>query len=57
MNPVKTIKILLILIGLLFVFSLWNRMPDIDDAWIGEHAYWLSRNGYVKSDLMYGVTQ
>lgn len=57
MNPVKTIKILLILIGLLFIFSLWNRMPDIDDAWIGEHAYWLSRNGYVKSDLMYGVTQ
>lgn len=40
----------------LFIFSLFQRPPDIDDAWLGEHAYWQSKLGYVKSDLMYGIT-
>jgi len=39
-----------------YLFSLWGRVPDIDDAWIGEHAYWLAKEGTVKSELMRGIT-
>lgn len=49
-----------VLVGLLlsvFIYSWWHRVPHIDDAWIGEHAYWLSELGYVKSELMHGITQ
>lgn len=38
------------------MFSLYKRVPDVDDAWIGEHAYWFSEKGYVKSELMHGIT-
>lgn len=41
---------------LLFAWSLRHRAPDIDDAWIGEHAYWMAENGFVKSELMHGIT-
>ncbi|MBW6492177.1 MAG: glycosyltransferase family 39 protein [Lentimicrobium sp.] len=50
------IKYTLILTTLLFAYSLWQRQPDIDDAWIGEHAYWMAQKGYVKSELMHGIT-
>lgn len=50
------VKILIALTLVLFVFSLWQRSPDIDDAWIGEHAYWMAKIGYVKSELMHGIT-
>lgn len=53
----SSVKIILLLIALLFTFSLWQRKPDIDDAWIGEHAYWMAEKGYVKSELMHGITQ
>ena len=51
------IKIALLILALLFAYSLWQRQPDIDDAWIGEHAYWMAEKGYVKSELMHGITQ
>ena len=51
------IKIALLVLAMLFAFSLWQRQPDIDDAWIGEHAYWMAEKGYVKSELMHGITQ
>lgn len=38
----------------LLILSLIYRSIDIDDAWMGEHAYWLYKNGYVKSELMRG---
>lgn len=28
-----------------------ERVHFVDDSWLGEHAYWLSVEGYVKSDL------
>lgn len=55
--PKKIIHILLGSTILLFLFSLWQRIPDVDDAWLGEHAYWLAKLGYVKSELMRGITQ
>lgn len=42
---------------LLFAYSLVLRAPHVDDAWLGEHAYWQSNLGYVKSELMHGITQ
>ena len=41
---------------LLFIYSLWGRIPDSDDAWIGEYTYWFAKDGYTHSELMRGVT-
>lgn len=40
---------------LFFLYSLFGRTIDIDDAWIGEYAYWLAKDGYVHSELMRGI--
>lgn len=50
------IKLLLLATVLLFFYSLINRPPDVDDAWLGEHAYWQAKLGFVKSELMNGIT-
>ncbi|MCO5256624.1 MAG: glycosyltransferase family 39 protein [Lentimicrobium sp.] len=55
-KPAVSVKIALIAVALLYLYSLWHREPDVDDAWIGEHAYWLVEKGYVKSELMHGIT-
>lgn len=39
----------------LYIFSLFGRVPDIDDAWVGEPAYWLANDGVARSELMRGV--
>lgn len=41
---------------LLLIYSFWQKEPHIDDAWLGEHSYWMSEKGFVKSELMKGVT-
>jgi hypothetical protein len=38
-----------------YVLSLPNRKPHIDDAWLGEHSYWLFQDGVAKSKLMSGI--
>ena len=38
----------------LYFVSLTNRAPHLDDAWLGEHSYWLAKDGIVKSKLMTG---
>ena len=45
-----------IILLLILLYSLWGRIPDIDDAWIGEYAYWFAKDGYVHSELMRGIT-
>jgi hypothetical protein len=56
----KTIyRILLALLAVqlaFYVYSLFGRAPDIDDAWIGEHAYWMAKEGHARSELMRGWT-
>lgn len=37
-----------------FIYSLFIRNVDIDDAWLGEHAYWMAKDGYARSELMRG---
>lgn len=39
----------------MFAASLPWRMPHVDDAWLGEHSYWLANEGVVKSKLMTGI--
>lgn len=38
-----------------YVLSLPNRKPHVDDAWLGEHSYWLFQDGVAKSKLMSGI--
>lgn len=38
-----------------FSLSLPDRKPHIDDAWLGEHSYWLYKDGVAKSKLMTGI--
>ncbi len=40
---------------LLFLLSIPSRKPHIDDAWLGEHSYWLVNEGVVKTKLMTGI--
>ena len=39
----------------MYVLSIPDRKPHIDDAWLGEHSYWLWHDGVVKSKLMAGI--
>ncbi len=48
----KTIYIIAYFIFALFCFSLYKRLPHIDDAWLGEQVYWLNKDGIVKNVLM-----
>lgn len=41
---------------LIYLFSLWQREPHVDDAWIGEIVYWNATEGHPRSELMRGVT-
>jgi hypothetical protein len=54
--PVIVVKVTLLLLAGLFLYSLYARQVDVDDAWLGEHAWYQSKLGYVKSELMRGVT-
>ncbi len=40
------------IVVLLFAYSLYQRIPNIDDAWIGEQVYHLDKDGLVKNVLM-----
>lgn len=50
------VRLGLVFVAVLFIYSLVGRVPDLDDAWLGEHAYWQYKLGYVKSELMRGIT-
>lgn len=47
---------LLAAVVVLYIYSLWGRVPDIDDAWLGEYAYWFEKLGFVRSELFRGFT-
>jgi len=48
---------LLAIVILLFIYSLIHRIPNIDDSWDGDFAYWQAKLGYAKSELMHGIAQ
>lgn len=45
----QTLTGLMVLTGLVFLVSTRNRFIYIDDAFFGEQAYWLARDGVVKT--------
>lgn len=46
----RRILLLVIVVGLLvFIASMWHRFIYIDDAFFGEQAYWLAKDGVVKT--------
>jgi hypothetical protein len=44
----------LLVLGVLALASLYHRSCFIDDAWLGERAFWLAREGVVRSELFRG---
>jgi hypothetical protein len=56
MNRTLLLKLFLLFISLLFLYGLTNKEADVDDAWLGELAYWHTKLGYAKSELMRGIT-
>lgn len=45
----QTMKALILATLIVFLFSMWNRFIYIDDAFFGEQAYWLAKDGVVKT--------
>lgn len=50
----RLLFILLLLQIAFYISSLIGREPDIDDAWVGEHAFWMAQDGHARSELMRG---
>ncbi len=45
----QTMKALILATLIVFLFSMWNRFIYIDDAFFSEQAYWLAKDGVVKT--------
>lgn len=41
--------------AIFWVASLYHKPVNVDDAWLGEQAYWLAKVGHVKSNLFAGL--
>ena len=41
-------------LGTMALAGLYHRSCYIDDAWLGERAYWLAREGVARSELFVG---
>jgi hypothetical protein len=54
MRKKHLVTALLAIVCIMFLYSLIHRIPDIDDSWDGDFAYWQAKLGYVKSELMHG---
>ena len=51
----KNLLLIFFVFLVIFLYSLWGRIPDIDDAWIGVDAYTLAVDGHVHTELMRGI--
>ncbi len=52
----KYLQYFLVSTIILYIYSLIHRIADVDDAWVGELAYFQSKLGFARSELMRGVT-
>lgn len=48
---------LIVLIVVYYIYGFVGKYIHMDEAIIGEHAYWFSKLGYVKSQLFVGMGQ
>ncbi len=55
-NIYRILFLLLCIQVAFYVLSLFGRATDIDDAWLGEISYWMSKEGHARSELMRGCT-
>lgn len=55
--PLTAVRIVFLLLCLLFLYSLPGRRLSVDDAWLGEHAWYQAHEGHVRSELMHGITR
>jgi hypothetical protein len=53
--PTKYLLPLLCVLAGLTVGTYYHRSPGLDDAWIAEQAYWLAKDGVVRSEFFRGV--
>jgi hypothetical protein len=51
----KVVFAILLLTTIVTVASMWDRYFYIDDCWHGEEAYWLAKEGKVKTKTMEGI--
>jgi len=51
----KFLLIVIIITAIVFGISMWHRFIYIDDCWHGEEAYWLAKDGVVKTKSMEGI--
>lgn len=49
--PPRALSAALLVLTLFAVASFYHRSCFIDDAWLGERAYWLAHEGVVRSEL------
>lgn len=59
-NSLKQANSLFYIVGFVvllmaYAMSIPHRKPHVDDAWLGEHSYWLFQDGVAKSKLMSGI--
>jgi hypothetical protein len=47
--------VLLVVAVILLLVSLFHRPAHVDDGWFAEQAYWLTRDGVVRSEFFAGV--
>lgn len=52
---VKTYRILLAIVLTGAVATCWKKADHFDNAWFAEQAYWLLRDGWVRSELFRGL--
>lgn len=53
-KPSLLLIIILIIVSVIFISSLPKRIVHGDDAWFAEQAYWLAKDGVVRSELFRG---
>ncbi len=49
------LTILLLISIAIALLSMWQRETGTDDAWFAEEAYWLVKDGHVRSEMFYGM--
>lgn len=53
-NSSKIFRIFLAIIALGYLSTLWNRYIYIDDAWFGEQAFWMAKDGIPRVETLKG---
>ncbi len=53
----RTFSILTWALGALLILTIPLRPIDVDDAWLGDYAYWIAQVGHARTDLLANYVQ